>query len=53
MFLEGNGALHIANTAAHSSSATCLDFNGESYRETVDGIWMTLVEHDLQRTRIS
>ena len=40
MFLDGKAVLHIIDTATRFSAATFLDSHGETYGQSVDGIWL-------------
>ncbi len=40
MFLDSKAVLHIVDTATRFSAATFLDSHGETYGQSVDGIWL-------------
>lgn len=44
MFLEGSTIIHIVDTTNHFSAATFLGPSGGSYGQTVDGVWIALVQ---------
>lgn len=44
MFLDGKGLLHTVGTATRISAATFLDSNGESYSQSVKGVWFAFVQ---------
>lgn len=43
MIVDEKAILHIVDTAAHYSATTILDFYGETYGQTVEGIWLAFV----------
>lgn len=43
MFIGGMAIHHFVDTTTKFSSATFLDPDGETYDQTVEGIWLALV----------
>jgi hypothetical protein len=44
MFINGKAILHIADTATMFSAATFLDSNLATYGQSVEGVWVALME---------
>lgn len=44
MLLNERAVLHVVDTATRFSAATFLDSNGESYGQSVEGLWLAFVQ---------
>lgn len=43
MFLDGKAFLHVVDTSTHFSAATFRDAHGDSYGQSVNGVWLAFV----------
>jgi hypothetical protein len=44
MFIDGQAVLHVVDTATRFSAATFLESHSGSFRQSVEGVWLALIE---------
>jgi hypothetical protein len=44
LFIDGQAVLHVADTATRFSAATSLDSHNGSFGQSVEGVWLALIE---------
>jgi transposase InsO family protein len=44
MFIDGQAVLHVFDTATRFSAATSLDSHNDSFGQSVEGVWLALIE---------
>jgi hypothetical protein len=44
MFIDGQAVLHVVNSATRFSAATFLDSHNGSFGQSVEGVWLALIE---------
>jgi hypothetical protein len=44
MFIDGQAVLHVVDTVTRFSAATYLDSHNGSFGQSVEGVWLALIE---------